>query len=254
MTENSRNLLIQLFNAGDAPFFMSAEQGTELANLGFILVDANTVNPANSNEYRVAITDKGGNALNDPAPSIPSAPMIPGGWGQPQQPQPQVQTATATTTKKPVQTFEIESNVAIPTIKRGGGGNLTPRKSNYPFDKLEVGQSFHVPATTEEPEPWKKMASNVSAANARSEVEVEPKQQVVVERTRVIKGADGKPQKDAAGKIVREKYTETVPLTRRTKHFVARQVNKDDARGIGVRVFRVELPTQTPQPASAPVQ
>lgn len=57
--------------------------------------------------------------------------------------------------------FAIAS-VAMPTAKRGGRTGET-----YPFDKLEKGQSFFVPATEDRPNPAKSLASTVTSANER---------------------------------------------------------------------------------------
>src|SRR4051812_31490076 len=56
--------------------------------------------------------------------------------------------------------FEIDDNVPLPTKKVGGA----KRGSKYPFDKLAVGQSFHVPATKENPEPVTALASSLTGA------------------------------------------------------------------------------------------
>lgn len=57
--------------------------------------------------------------------------------------------------------FAIQNNIEIPKATRRS------RTSAYPFDALEIGQSFFVPATAERPEPAKTMGSTVSAANER---------------------------------------------------------------------------------------
>lgn len=57
--------------------------------------------------------------------------------------------------------FEIET-APLPARKRGSNA-----KSIYPFDALEVGQRFFVPATEEMPNPGKSLASTVSSASKR---------------------------------------------------------------------------------------
>lgn len=65
--------------------------------------------------------------------------------------------------------FTIEDSIPLPAASgRGRGGNT------YPFEQLEVGQSFFVPATTEKPNPAKSLASTVSSATARYAVPAEP--------------------------------------------------------------------------------
>lgn len=58
--------------------------------------------------------------------------------------------------------FAIAANVEMPKHTRGGNSN-----SIYPFDKLDVGQSFFVPATEAKPNPAKSLASTVTSANNR---------------------------------------------------------------------------------------
>jgi hypothetical protein len=65
---------------------------------------------------------------------------------------------------KPV--FEIDTDVSIPSIQRRSGDTI------YPFAQLEIGQSFHIPATESDPEPWKTKGSAVSSATKR----MQPKQ------------------------------------------------------------------------------
>ena len=48
--------------------------------------------------------------------------------------------------------FEIYDGIEIPATTRRG------RESGYPFDKLEVGQSFHVPVTEKNADPAARLA------------------------------------------------------------------------------------------------
>lgn len=59
--------------------------------------------------------------------------------------------------------IEIDSGVPVPTVRRQSGGSI------YPFDALEVGQSFHIPVSDSKPNPAKSLASTVSAATKRSD-------------------------------------------------------------------------------------
>lgn len=58
--------------------------------------------------------------------------------------------------------FEIVSGFTMPAPTGRGR-----REATYPFDKLEIGQSFFIPATAERPTPAKSMGSTVSSANRR---------------------------------------------------------------------------------------
>lgn len=109
--------------------------------------------------------------------------------------------------------FAIETGVAIPSIKRSGAA-----ASIYPFDKLEVGQSFFVPATDEMPNPGKSLASTVSSASKRYATE---------NGTREInRKVDG----------VMTKVT--VPAYDYERKFVVRSVEENGVKG--ARVWRVE--------------
>jgi len=112
--------------------------------------------------------------------------------------------AQAMPTGKPA--FDIESNIARPERKRSGNG-----RNLYPFDVLEVNQSFFIPPTEKHPEPWKSLQSTVSSASARYAVAVEG--QTKLNR----KGVE-------------------VPVMKHTRKFSIYEDVKDGVRG--ARVFR----------------
>lgn len=209
--------LQNLFNAGQNPVFMTAGEGQELAQAGLITVVPSETSPVNPLAYRVHITEAGVNALS--APVAPVAPVA---------------------SAKPV--YAIADNIPIPTVKRGNPniGNQQ-RESSYPFEQLQINQSFHVPCTSEDAEPWKKMASNVAAANTRSLVEVVPQEMVTTEHRKMRVDAEGKPILSAEGKKQYDKFVTTEPKKVATKRFIARRVDATDPCGAGVRVFRVAL-------------
>ena len=115
--------------------------------------------------------------------------------------------ATAATgeTQKVKTMFKIENSIPVPTISgRGRGGNV------YPFDQLEVGQSFFVANSEDKPNAAKSLASTVSSAIARYAV----------------------PSDDGATKT--NKKGETVPVMVETRKFVVRSVEG------GARVWRTQ--------------
>lgn len=57
--------------------------------------------------------------------------------------------------------FAIIKGATLPTA-RGGRSSVL-----YPFDDMETGDSFFIPATTEKPNPAKSLASTVSAATKK---------------------------------------------------------------------------------------
>lgn len=113
---------------------------------------------------------------------------------------------TAATAAPPMQ-FEIET-VPLPAAKRGGPG---VGNTKYPFDKLEVGQSFFVPATAEKPEPWKSLASTVTSATARFD--------------ELVTNEDGSP------KMRTNRKGNTVQEVKHTRVFVIRKDKKGDVEG-----------------------
>lgn len=138
--------------------------------------------------------------------------------------------------------IEIDDDVPMPDSTR-----RAPRETVYPFDKLEVGQSFHVAKSDENPDPATRLSSSVSGAHIRY--------------SEVIKGEDGKPvqetyespvykrtedgkgyAKDDAGKRVVEKM-ETKTRDKRgepSKTFRIVKTDATDKRGEGARVFRTK--------------
>lgn len=98
-------------------------------------------------------------------------------------------------TEKVKSMFKIEDSIPVPTISgRGRGGNV------YPFDQLEVGQSFFVANSEDKPNAAKSLASTVSSATARYAV----------------------PSEDGATKT--NKAGEVVPVMVETRKFVVRSV------------------------------
>ena len=118
--------------------------------------------------------------------------------------------ATETGKSQKVKTmFKIEDNIPVPTISgRGRGGNV------YPFDQLEVGQSFFVANSEDKPNATKSLASTVCSATARYAV----------------------PSEDGATKT--NKAGETVPVMVETRKFVVRSVEENGVKG--ARVWRMQ--------------
>lgn len=103
--------------------------------------------------------------------------------------------------------LQIEDNVPVPAISgRGRGCNV------YPFDQLEVGQSFFVANDESKPNAAKSLASTVSSAAARYAVPAE----------------DGSTKTNKKGEVV--------PVMVKTRMFVVRRVEEDGVKG--ARVWR----------------
>ena len=117
------------------------------------------------------------------------------------------ETAATGKTEKVKSMLKIENDVPVPAISgRGRGGNV------YPFDQLEVGQSFFVANSESKPNAAKSLASTVSSATARYAVASE----------------------DGATKT--NKKGEVVPVMVKTRKFVVRRAEEDGVKG--ARVWR----------------
>lgn len=105
--------------------------------------------------------------------------------------------------------YAIDNDIAMPTASGRG------RTSNtYPFDNLEVGQSFFVANSEDKPNAAKSLASTVSSATARYAEEI-------------------------PGETKTNRKGETVPAVRETRKFMVRAVDETAAgRGKGARVWR----------------
>jgi len=78
-------------------------------------------------------------------------------------------TQTNTTAPKTAKLEFVIEDGFVPQVKKRGntGGN-----TQYPFDQLQVGQSFFVPNSEKYPDVAKSLASTVSSAIARYEIAV----------------------------------------------------------------------------------
>jgi hypothetical protein len=129
--------------------------------------------------------------------------------------------------------FEIDDDVTIGARQR----NLT-RPAKYPFDRLEVGQSFHVAATSEMPKPASTLAGAVTNANKNYSYDHESETEVVI-RSIFETDSEGKRIRSPDGRFNKIGEHEVVmPVRVPIRHFTIRSVGEDDKRGPGARVFR----------------
>ena len=167
----------------------------------------------------VRLTDAGIAAANGGAPAAPTAQAAKAG------------------------AFEIDDNVAMP---EGLARRRAPTEALYPFDKLQPGQSFHVPVSEDNPEPAVRLSSSVSGAHVRySEPLKDAEGNPIMEEYKVsvyqrnedgsyAKGEDGKRIKIGDETKTREKRGEP------SRTFRIVTVDATDPRGAGARVFRVK--------------
>jgi len=145
------------------------------------------------------------------------------------------QTETGRTTMdKP--NFSIDDNIAVPAIRRASGG----KPSIYPFDQLELGQSFFVPETEELPNPGKSLASTVSGASKRFATKNGTR---TIRRRPKLTNEDGSPMLDENGKQIKGELTDVeVPAFIYERKFIVRSVEENGVAG--ARVWRVEAPNE----------
>ena len=109
----------------------------------------------------------------------------------------------------------IEKGVPLPSKGRA----FVQRRQAFPFDELEVEDSFFIKATESKPEPWKSYASTVSNSTRSFAVP------------------------DSSGEMVVNRKGQKVPKLVQTRKFVIRAVEETDAETgevvIGARVWRV---------------
>lgn len=216
ITARGADLLALVAAAGDAGLMLTQEEGLEAVTAGFLAVDT-TVTEGNT--AKVTLTDAG--------------------------------RASLTSSGNSATNYEIDDAVPMPvnTVRRG-------RQGGYPFDNLNVGQSFHVapnpakPASGDKPavpaetpaDVAARLQSSVSGARARFAEEIPGETEEYTVRT-YKKGEDGKFLKDAEGKrIVDTETTGTRPKTRLTRDFKVMPVDASDPKGPGARVWRIAIP------------
>lgn len=207
--------LLAAIAASETGYLMLTQaEGQEIVNDGFAVVDTSIVDGETA---AVRLTEAGTAKLAE---------------GKEAGTNPEVAAPAATKAS-----YEIEDNVAMPT-----GTQRRGREGGYPFDKLEIGQSFHVAKTAENPDPASRLASSVSGARVKYSEEVPGETETVTVKT-YKRGPDGKGYaKDADGKrIVESETTETRPKLKLTRDFVVKSVDASDPKGEGARVWRVAL-------------
>lgn len=167
--------------------YTSAAVHTPLAEAGLVEVNPTMANEAG--EFATRATQKGIDSVSQNGETQTSETK-----GEPAK------------TEKVNQMFQLEDNVAVPAISGRGRTGTT-----YPFDKMDVGQSFFVANDESKPNAAKSLASTVSSATARY-AEVVP------------------------GEFKTNKKGEQVPVTRETRKFIVRSVEENGVKG--ARVWR----------------
>lgn len=183
VAEIDRNALAAIIAAGEAGMFTPEAVHSPLVAAGLVEINAEFRNEAG--EIATRATQKGIEFMT---------------------------VAQETKAPRVAPSFQIEDAVPMPTV--AGRGSRTPV---YPFDQLEVGQSFFVANDEDRPNAAKSLASTVSSATARYSV----------------------PSEDGATKTNRKGAE--VPVMVETRKFIVRAVDETaQGRGPGARVWRVK--------------
>lgn len=213
------SLLAAIAASENGYMMLTQAEGQDIVNEGFAVVDTSIVE---GDTAAVRLTEAGTAKLAETKDN--------GG-------NPEATAGTAPAADATKASYDIDDGVPMPTgtVRRG-------REGGYPFDKLEIGQSFHVAKTAENPDPAARLASSVSGARVKYSEEIPGETETVTVKT-YKRGPDGKGYaKDADGKrIVESETTETRPKTKLTRDFVCKSVGADDPKGEGARVWRVAL-------------
>lgn len=187
-------LLAEIVAAGANGLFTPAAVHNPLVEAGLVEINPAMVNEAG--EIATRATQKGIESLDGGAIVADNATT-----------EANSETAETGKTEKVKSMFKIEESIPVPAISgRGRGGNV------YPFNQLEVGQSFFVPNSESKPNAAKSLASTVSSATARYAVPAE----------------DGSTKTNKKGEVV--------PVMVETRKFVVRSVEEDGVKG--ARVWR----------------
>lgn len=129
--------------------------------------------------------------------------------------------------------FEIDDGIEIGARHR----NVT-RTPKYPFDKLAVGQSFHVAQTADMPKPASTLAGAVTNANKKWSSEHPTETEVVTVSTFETDENGKRVRAPEDGYIKTGEHQVVRPVRVPQRHFTIRSVGADDVRGVGARVFR----------------
>lgn len=138
---------------------------------------------------------------------------------------------------------EVEKGIARPVRVRKTPVFAGERSTKYPFETLEIDESFHVPANEANPHPMSAVSSAIVVARKKFSEPVtyedgSPVMETVTTKE-YLKDASGKFAKDVDGRrIVASSKTETRQAVRATRNFEAFAVDETDPKGPGVRVFR----------------
>lgn len=140
--------------------------------------------------------------------------------------------------------YELESGIPLPEKRsRRSNGN---RESQYPFAKMEVGQSFHIPKTEDNKNPADRIAPTITRLRAQAAKPVfeadgtTPVMETVKQITYQLDDK-GKRVKNAEGGFI--KTGEVMVQRQKTApavDYLVQTVGAEDPKGEGARIWRVK--------------
>lgn len=197
VTERGVDLLKRIY--AEDGMFLTQDEALDIVQAGFAEVDNNNVGKREGTAY-VHLTDAGEKEIG--------------------------------VTKPVVSAYAISADIPPPakTRKPGRSG------SKYPFDKLEVGQSFHVSATAAVPDPFAAIASSVTGARRRYS---EPTGEMETVTVKTFEMENGKRVKREGHYVVTGSSQVEQEKRRQVRDFMAAAVGADDPNGAGARIWRV---------------
>lgn len=148
---------------------------------------------------------------NSDVPPVPGDGSTPPVVGE----QPSVAAATAVVGA----VSDIDTDVPMPVKVAGAGGGASP----YPFEKLEVGQSFHIAGKKRS-----QINSTMHTANKRHRIPTLDANGQPVTQLKIGKNKAG------------EEIRKNIPVFTTAKEFEHFDVDATDPRGPGVRVYRTK--------------
>lgn len=222
--EHIVELAVSISESETQGLMLTEAQGKEIVQLGYAVADPTVID---GDKVLVVLTDAGHALVDDYFGEDRSE-------GQ-NQPTLAPGTNVADSVGAVATREGIDTGIPIPTKGRRGRNG----ESKYRFEELQVGESFHIPVTPDNPDPAARIASSITNFRMKYAVPVSPPRMETVTQRKYKVGADGKIAKDENGKRIIESETMVErPVTVLTRDWIVASVGAEDPKGPGARVWR----------------
>jgi hypothetical protein len=147
-------------------FYATKDEMSALTNhegKALVVYNEAFTDPSDNTKIAWRATAEGVAALSNGAfgkPTSAPAPTTP--WGAAPQAPPAANAAQQSSGVVPPRAYRFDDGIPMPAPRRGGRG-----QNAYGFEHMTVGQSLFIPATGDDPNPSKRIASTVSSASKR---------------------------------------------------------------------------------------